>query len=116
MNLVSHPDIHEELHKRWKELSLKPSEIMRDAKERGMNIDGPRLSVYKNMLKTGKTNGGLTFEQLTFLCIRYGIYININIGQPIITEGKLEWKVLPYNELDSIRRLNKAFPNLKKNG
>lgn len=113
MNLVSHPEIHEQLHKRWKELGLKPAAIMRDAQERGMNIDGPRLSVYKKMLQTGKTNGGLTFEQLTWLCIRYGIYININIGQPIIENGKLEWKVLPYDELKALRHLSKAFPNLK---
>ena len=113
MNLVSHPEIHEQLHKRWKELGLKPSEIMRDAQERGMNIDGPRLSVYKNMLKTGKTNGGLTFEQLVWLCVRYDIYININIGEPEIADGKVEYKVKKYNELRAIRRLKQVFPNLK---
>lgn len=113
MNLTQHPEIHEQLHKRWKELGLKPSQIMRDAQERGMNIDGPRLSVYKNMLKTGKTNGGLTFEQLTFLCIRYGIFININIGEPVIEDGKIEYKVMPYDELKCLRKLKLAFPNLK---
>ena len=113
MNLVSHPEIHEQLHKRWKELGLKPSEIMRDAQERGMNIDGPRLSVYKNMLKTGKTNGGLTFEQLTWLTIRYEIYININIGEPKVVDGKIEYKVPVFNELRALRNLRKAFPDLK---
>ncbi len=113
MNLVSHPQIHEELHKRWKELGLKPSEIMRDAQERGMNIDGPRLSVYKKMIKTGKTNGGLTFEQLTFLCIRYGVFININIGTLKIVDGKPLYEVESYDELKCIKRLKLAFPNLK---
>ena len=113
MNLVAHPQIHEELHKRWNELGLKPAAIMRDAQERGMNIDGPRLSVYKNMLKTGKTNGGLTFEQLTFLCIRYGVFININIGTLKIVDGKPFYEVEKFDELKCLKKLKLAFPNLK---
>ena len=112
MNIVQHPKIHKELLKRWKALGLKGATISRDAQERGMDINEARISSYKNMFtgKKGKKTT-LTSTQLLWLSTRYGIFIHINIGEPVMTEKKVEYKVLPYDELKALRALKRVFPD-----
>jgi len=113
MNIVQHPQIHAELTKRWKQLGLKGSDIHRDAQERGMDIDEARISNYKNIF-TKKNKGkktSLTATQLLWLATRYGVFINIAIGEPVVKEGKVEFKVPPFDELACLRKLKRIFPD-----
>lgn len=122
MNIVQHPKIHEELIKRWDKLGLTGAAIARDAQERGMDINDSRISSYRNVFKVQKVKKGskkpikpkrttLTSTQLLWLSVRYGIYININIGEPSIVGDKIVYKVMPYDELKALKLLQKVFPN-----
>lgn len=121
MNLVSHPEIHEHLTNRWKELDLTNADIIRDAEERGMLITPACISKYRNAIKRNKKGeiksanfkGSLSLAQLIWVCTRYGVFVNINIGTLTIQEGKPVFKVLPYNESDALKRLKRIFPDTK---
>jgi len=114
MNLiVENPKIHKELFKRWEELDLKPVHIIKDAEERGMVINASSMSKYKSAVKYDKDGSvksmnfknSLTPIQLVWVCIRWGIFINIEIGEPVIKGDKVEFKVMPFNELKCLRKL-----------
>jgi len=122
MNIVQHPKIHEELIKRWDKLGLTGAAIARDAQERGMDINDSRISSYRNVFKVQKVKKGskkpikpkrttLTATQLTWLCIRWGIMIDIQVGSPVIEDGKLKFKIPPYDELKSLQALRRIFPD-----
>lgn len=121
MNLVSHPEIHKQLLKRWNELDLSSSQIIEDAKERGMTITPASISKYKNAIKRDKkgviksTNfkGTLTLIQLLWLSYRYGINININIGTLKIEDGKPVFVVEKFDELKALKKLKEVFPDAK---
>lgn len=122
MNIVENPKIHKELLKRWKELDLTAAAIIEDAEERGIHISPPRISKYKSAIKYGKNwkvksigsfKESFTSNQLLFLCYRYGIYVHINVGSPVIEGGKLKYEVMPFSEIDCLRKLYQVFPDLK---
>lgn len=121
MNIVQHPKIHEELIKRWDKLGLTGAAIARDAQERGMDINDSRISSYRNVFKVQKVKKGskkpikpkrttLTAVQLHWLCTRYRILVSIQVGSPVIENGKLKFKVMPYDELEALRMLQKVYP------
>lgn len=130
MNIVENPKIHKELCKRWDELGLKSAHIIHDAEERGMLITPARISKYRNTIKydekwnpitkdkDGKPmssdfKGSLTVAQLVWISFRYGINISINVGTLTLRDGKPIFKVMPFNELECIKKLHKVFPKTK---
>ena len=113
MNIVENPKIHKELFKRWDELEMSSADVIKDAEERGMIITPACISKYKNMIKNGNAKGSLTLLQLVFLCTRWGIFLNINVGTLTLEEGKPLYVIEKYNELSCLRKLHKVFPNSK---
>jgi len=97
--------IHKCLLKRWEELELKNSQIIKDAEERGMILTKSNMSNYRGS-DPSKIHG-LTQAQVLWLCFRYGINILITIGQPIVKDGEIVYEISKYNELDCIKNLNK---------
>lgn len=107
MNIVTNPKIKKALFDRWEHLGLRVSHVIQDANERGMKITAGRMSRYK----TGSSKEMISATQLLWLCTRYGIFININIGKPKVINGKLEYVIPPYNELECLDKLKKVFGN-----
>lgn len=105
MNIVTNPEIREELIKRWKELDMKPAHVIKDAEERGIHITASRMSNYIN----GKIEGAVSQHHLHWLCTRYCVYINFNLGKPKLVDGRLQFVISKYDELEALSRLNKEF-------
>lgn len=105
MNLTKNTTLRTEILKRIKELEYTYSFIIKDAAERGMDIKPERLSKYVK----GKS-GGITEEQLLWIATRLGIFINVNLGTPVFEDGKLLYKIMPYNELNCLKAINRIFP------
>jgi hypothetical protein len=105
MNLTKNNTLRTEILNRIKELDYTYSYLINDASERGMVIKPERLSKYVK----GKS-GGITEEQLLWLATRLGIYINLNFGRLINDNGKLTYKIPPYDELEALLTLSKVFP------
>ncbi len=107
MNLAKNPVIREALKNRWSELDLKNADVIRDASERSpeMKITYDRLSKW---LKGSKLHN-LTDIQILWLCVRYHVPISINIGEPVLTDGKLTYVVPKYNELEALKTLKILF-------
>jgi len=121
MNIVENPKIHKELWKRWDELEMTSADIIHDATERGVLITPARISKYKNAIKRDEEGniistdfkGSLTVLQLVWVCTRWGITININLGTLTMKNGKPVFIIEPYDELAAIKKLHKVFPNTK---
>jgi hypothetical protein len=107
MNLNQNPTLRNLLEQRWKELSLKPHHVIDDANERepSLKFERSRFSKWEHGSK-----GSLTDAQVVWLATRYGIYININFGQPSLNEkGGLQWTIPPYDELSCLQALKRIF-------
>ena len=104
MNLVNNERLREEVLTRMEKLDFTAAFLCADAAERGMVIKADRFSKYVKGKK-----GGLTDEQLLWVATRLGIYININIGKPVLSEGKLKWVISPYQEQECLNRLKLIF-------
>lgn len=104
MNLSNNEFLREKIAERVKVVFEKNVALINDAAERGMTIDPTRLSKYFK----GKT-GGLTDEQVLWVATRVGIQIHINFGTPVISNNKLKYEILKYDELSCIKRLKKIF-------
>lgn len=88
--------VKEALKTRFKELDLLYGDIISDARERGnKTISMANLSIYFNYDRP--MLGGITSTNLMWLCIRYGIDINIDV----------KWPLKEYDE-------NKCITNLKR--
>jgi len=105
MNIVKNPKIRELLYSRWKDLGMKVSDVIKDANERGIKVNAARMSRYKN----ANHKECISPEQLLWLCTRWGIFINLNIGEPVLEKGKLSYKVLPYNEEKCLKKLELLY-------
>ena len=105
MNLSQNKVLKDKIKERVEEIFDKNSALILDAEERGVKIDPTRLSKYFK----GKS-GGLTDDQILWVATRVGIQIHLNLGTPIISKDyKLKYEILPYNELESLRRIKKIF-------
>lgn len=82
------------LKQRIKELNLKPSAIVDDAQSRGLPLSKSTLSNFLN----DKDKGTPSDEIIVWLCIRYGIKININISK------------IPYIEKEALKVLKQVYP------
>lgn len=90
-----------------KELSLNDTKLLTDLESKGMLIPKSRWSQYKSNKK-----GQITDEQLVFVAERLDIRINVHFGTPTVEDGKIKFKILPYNEKSAISRLKLLYPTL----
>jgi hypothetical protein len=104
MNLSQNEFLRNKIEERTKEIFGKHAKLIADAAERGMIIDPTRLSKYFKM-----KSGGLTDEQVLWIATRVGIQIHMNFGTPIISDNKLKYEILKYDELAALKRLKKIF-------
>lgn len=113
--IANNTQVRAELLNRWLHLDLYNvmgsrqtySLIVTDAMERApwMKFSKDRFSKWLN-----NKSGGLTNEQVEWLCTRYGVDVNICIGAPVVKEGIVEFEVQPYNELSCLTNLKEKFP------
>lgn|ERR1700748_607510 len=118
MNLVKNKHIKKALQDRWKELDItKMSHVIRDAEERypEMKITSDRLSKWLSDYKHKGKSAGLSESQITWLLVRYGIPVSLNIGVPKLEDGKLKFEIPPYDELSALKKLKEIFRS-SKNG
>ncbi len=93
---------------RIESLGLNQRDVMRDAAEKGYKLPIDMLNRY---LTKGDTRGTLREEQIVWLATRYGVYLQLKIGKPVITPpNKLSYEVGEYNEEEALRILNQLFP------
>jgi hypothetical protein len=106
--------LKEELLKRLRELYpshighlFKSSLVIKDAQERGFKLTAERMSRYFSDKPSKNT---LSDEQIIYLCIRYGIPVQLAIGIPVVDEeGKVEFVVPPFQEARSLQMLKEVF-------
>lgn len=102
MKLTDHPYLREQILKRIEEIGWKDSEFIKDAEERGVKIEPTRWSKYRK-----NKSGGITDETLYWIAQRLCIDINIRFGKPVLKDGKINWVIEPYSELEALKRINK---------
>ena len=93
------------LQDRFKELKLTLKNVIEDAEKYDMQISSASLSKYLN--KSALTN--LTEEVIVWLSFRYGIYVNVIIGNPKIVDDKFVSVIVPYDEERCIRFLKRKY-------
>ena len=100
-NLPARRDIFKEsvtirtlLLRRLKELRLKSKEVVADANSYGIIFNEAALSRY---LKNGNVKGTLSQYNIIWLCMRYGI------------EVELTSKLTPYNEKKCLNKIKKYY-------
>jgi hypothetical protein len=93
------------LQDRFKELKLTLKNVIEDAEKYDVQISSASLSKYLN--KSPLTN--LTEEVIVWLSFRYGIYVNVIIGNPQIVDDKFTSVIIPYDEERCIRFLKKKY-------
>lgn len=94
------------LEQRMTELSLTPSAVVKDAKERGVKIDSASLSKY---LHTPDSVGGLPEEAILFLALRWGIKVHLVVGTPTIVNNKMSISLPPYDEEEALKQVKAIF-------
>lgn len=117
MNIARNETIKKELIARWTKLGLKDTHIVRDAKERypDMKLSPTQLSRWKNdKVESNGKRIHISDDQCLWLCFRYGIWVNLNFGSPVVVDGKLQYVIDEYSEAESLRRLKIVFPKKKK--
>lgn len=106
--IKSNPKLREAIVNRIEELGLSQQKIIADAAERGYKLPVDMLSRY---LHSGDVRGSLREDQIVWLATRYGVYIQLKIGKPVVQEsGKVNYEVSKYNEEEALRILNQLFP------
>lgn len=84
--------------------------VVKDAEERGLKITPETLSRY---ISGKKEKSNLSEVQITWLCIRYGIPIQLAIGVPVIKDGKVVFEIPKYDESRSLELIKRVFGNGK---
>lgn len=85
------------LKSRFKELSLLHSNVVKDAREKGLDLTNSHLSVYFS--NDTPVIGYPTQKHILWLCLRYGVYIALRVYPPD-----------EFNEEKALNLLKKYFP------
>lgn len=104
MNLAENEQLKQIIFARLQELDMTHAELMKDASERGYELNRSRYSKWKK----GQP-GALNDENIIWIMERLGIAYNVNFGVPTIKEGKLNWIIPKFEMLTALRRLNILF-------
>lgn len=101
------------IHQRLKELypsnrghGFVNSAVVKDAEERGIKITPETLSRY---ISGNKDKGSLSEAQIIWLAYRYYIPVQLNIGIAKMVDGKVQFEIPKYNELEALRMLKLIF-------
>ena len=116
MNIARNATIKKELIARWDKLGYTDAFIVKDAKERSPEIKlaTAPLSRWKNdKIDANGKRFHISDNQCLWLCFRYGIWVNLNFGTPVVIGGKLQYVIEDYSESESLRRLRIVFPPKK---
>ncbi len=107
--IKSNENIRKAIIARVAELKLSQQKIILDAAQRGRKLPMDMLSRY---LHHGDTRGSLREDQIIWLATRYGVYIHLKVGKPIIDKetGKTSYEITPYNEEEALKVLNTIYP------
>ncbi len=98
------------IRNRINELDETLSKVCNNANSLGMKISIASLSKY---LKKSKANN-LTEEQIVWLCVRYCIPVTFIVGNARFEDGKMKFKLPPYNEDIAMKDLKIKFPANEK--
>lgn len=105
MNLTDRDDLRAIILERLKkDLKWKASDLRKDAEERGMHIDASRWTKYTK----GKP-GGLTSDQILWVCCRLNIPVKVNFGIPVLEGNQLKYEVPAYKEIEALKLLKSVF-------
>jgi transcriptional regulator with XRE-family HTH domain len=105
------PTIKKCLKARFAELNITMTHVVKDARSRGVLLENAALARF---LKGRKENVP-SEEKIIWLCIRYGIKIQLIIGDTVReSDGTTVFKLLPYNEEGAMNVLAKMFPDKHK--
>jgi len=104
MSLAKNTKLRKEILKRWKELEKRPSDIIRDANERGRKLHAAQMSRY---IKGEK--GGPCEEDLLWLAWRWGVRVQMTLGKAVIRDGKIVYEIPPYDEQECLQSIKKIF-------
>jgi len=104
MSLSKNTKLRTELMKRWSELELKTSDIIRDANERNRKLHAAQMSRYLKGVK-----GGPCEEDLLWLAWRWGVRVQMVLGKAVIRNNKIVYEIAPYNEAECLQSLKKIF-------
>lgn len=85
---------------------FKNSMVVKDAQERGVKIAAESISRYFSPKQQKNT---LSEEQLIWLCFRYGITIRVNVGEPVVRDGKLYFEVPRFDEAKALHNLKLIY-------
>jgi hypothetical protein len=82
------------------------AKVIQDASERNFKITAGCLSRYF----AGKTNKSiLSEEQIIWLCVRYGLPVQLIVGRVVINDNKIGIEIPRYNESESLKLLKQIF-------
>jgi len=95
--VLSSDVIKKSLLRRFKELSLSHTNVVRDAREKGLELTNSHLSVYFS--NPSPVSGYPTQKHILWLCLRYDISIGLKVASP---EG--------FDEEKAIKNLKRYFP------
>jgi len=105
--IKSDENIRKAIIKRLEELNKSQQDVVRDAALLGYKIPSDMLNRY---LKQGDARGTLREEQIVWLALRYGIYLTLKIGKPVVNEdNKVVYEISPYNEAEALQVLGRIF-------
>jgi hypothetical protein len=104
MKLNENKLLKEYIFKRLEEVSWSPSDLIKDAEERGFTITSSSFSNYKKGKK-----GGLTADQVAYIASRLDIPFGFHIGTPTLVGDKLKYELEKYDELRALGRLKEIF-------
>lgn len=98
--------IQTHLRTRFEELGLSYTQIGLEAQRFGIsNVNAQTLSRYFS----GKQQGKLSEESIIYLCYRYGIPVTLNVGVPVVRDGKIVHVIPKYNEQECIEKIKALF-------
>ena len=82
------------------------AKVIQDASERNFKITAGCLSRYF----ANKTNKSiLSEEQIIWLCVRYGLPIQLIVGKIVMDNNKIGIEIPRYNESESLKLLKQIF-------
>src|SRR6478609_4417439 len=89
-------------------VGIKISSIVKDSQERGFNLSSDLLSRYFSDKPQKST---MSETQLIWLAIRYGIPIQLSIGEPEIINESVKYIIPKFNKSESLKKLKAVFNN-----
>jgi hypothetical protein len=125
MIIANNQKIKEALIARWKQLDVYSEndgrasykEIVRDAMERApeMKITGDRLSKYLSGYVWDGKIAGLTDDQCLWLATRWGVFVKLTVGEPVIKGNQIEYRIPVYDEHRCLEELKVVEQIIKAN-